>query len=66
MSHLAPLISDLALILFVCRYNYADFKKLKQPLVLGYIVAGFVASPHFSLTPRLLMLPIFRPGQILV
>ena len=27
------------------------FKKLKQPLVLGYIVAGFVCSPHFTFTP---------------
>jgi CPA2 family monovalent cation:H+ antiporter-2 len=27
------------------------FKKLKQPLVLGYIVAGFIASPHLSFTP---------------
>ena len=24
------------------------FKKLKQPLVLGYVVAGFLVSPHFS------------------
>ena len=66
MSHLAPLISDLALILLCAGIITLIFKKLKQPLVLGYIVAGFVASPHFSLTPRLLMLPIFRPGQILV
>lgn len=27
------------------------FKRLKQPLVLGYIVAGFLASPHLSCTP---------------
>ena len=30
------------------------FKKLKQPLVLGYIVAGFIASPHFGLTPSVI------------
>ena len=30
------------------------FKKLKQPLVLGYIVAGFIASPHFALTPSVI------------
>lgn len=27
------------------------FKKLKQPLVLGYIVAGFICTPHFKFTP---------------
>lgn len=51
MSHLAPLISDLALILMCAGLMTLVFKKLKQPLVLGYIVAGFIASPHFSLTP---------------
>lgn len=51
MSHLAPLISDLALILMCAGLMTLVFKKLKQPLVLGYIVAGFLASPHFELTP---------------
>ena len=51
MSHLAPLISDLALILICAGIMTLIFKKLKQPLVLGYIVAGFMASPHFTFTP---------------
>ena len=51
MSHLAPLISDLALILISAGIMTLLFKKLKQPLVLGYIVAGFVCSPHFAFTP---------------
>ena len=51
MSHLAPLISDLALILICAGVMTLIFKKLKQPLVLGYIVAGFMASPHFEITP---------------
>ena len=51
MSDLAPLISDLALILVCAGVMTLLFKKLKQPLVLGYIVAGFVAGPHFGLTP---------------
>ncbi len=51
MSHLAPLISDLALILICAGIMTLIFKKLKQPLVLGYIVAGFICSPHFELTP---------------
>lgn len=51
MSHLAPLISDLALILICAGIMTLVFKKLKQPLVLGYIVAGFLCSPHFAFTP---------------
>ena len=50
MSELAPLISDLALILICAGVMTLVFKRLKQPLVLGYIVAGFLASPHFTLT----------------
>ena len=30
------------------------FKKLKQPLVLGYVVAGFLASPHMAYTPSVM------------
>ena len=51
MNELAPLIADLALILICAGVMTLVAKKLKQPLVLGYIVAGFIAGPHFSLTP---------------
>lgn len=51
MSELAPLINDLALILICAGIMTLIFKKLKQPLVLGYIVAGFIASPHITFTP---------------
>jgi len=44
-------ISDLALILICAGLMTLIFKKLKQPLVLGYIVAGFLASPEFSFIP---------------
>ena len=54
MSELAPLISDLALILICAGVMTLVFKRLKQPLVLGYIVAGFLASPHFTLTPSVI------------
>jgi len=54
MSELAPLIADLALILICAGVMTLIFKKLKQPLVLGYIVAGFLASPHFALTPSVM------------
>ena len=46
MSELPVLVKDLALILVVAGFITLLFKKLKQPLVLGYIVAGFLVSPH--------------------
>ena len=45
------LIYDLALILTLGAAATIIFKLLKQPVVLGYIVAGFIASPHFSFVP---------------
>ena len=54
MSEIEPLIADLALILICAGVMTLIFKKLKQPLVLGYIVAGFIASPHLSLTPSVI------------
>lgn len=54
MSHLAPLIADLALILICAGIMTLLFKKLKQPLVLGYVVAGFLASPHMPYTPSVM------------
>lgn len=45
------LISDLALILISASIVTLLFKRLKQPLVLGYIVAGFLAGPHMPYTP---------------
>ena len=54
MSHLAPLIADLALILICAGIMTLLFKNLKQPLVLGYVVAGFLASPHMAYTPSVM------------
>lgn len=51
MSHLPTLITDLALILVSAGIITLIFKKLKQPLVLGYIVAGIISSPHLTFTP---------------
>ena len=45
------LLSDLALILMVAGVVTILFKKLKQPVVLGYIVAGVFAGPHISFLP---------------
>lgn len=50
MSELPALVNDLALILVVAGAVTLIFKKLKQPLVLGYIVAGFLVSPHMPYT----------------
>ena len=50
MEQLPTMIQDLALILMVAGIVTLVFKRLKQPLVLGYIVAGFVVSPHLPLT----------------
>ena len=51
MSQLEPLIADLALILICAGVMTLLFKRLKQPIVLGYIVAGFLASPNMPYMP---------------
>ena len=51
MSQLEPLIADLALILICAGVMTLLFKSLKQPVVLGYIVAGFMASPNMPYMP---------------
>jgi CPA2 family monovalent cation:H+ antiporter-2 len=51
MGHLPALIQDLALILIAGAVTTLIFKRIKQPLVLGYIIAGFLVGPHFHLLP---------------
>ena len=51
MAHLPQIIVDLAMILLVAGVTTILFKKLNQPLVLGYIIAGFITGPHFSFFP---------------
>ena len=50
---LDALITDLALILIVAGVVTLLFKKLKQPVVLGYIVAGFLVGPNFVFFPTI-------------
>ena len=50
MAELPHLVEDLALILVVAGIVTLIFKRLRQPLVLGYIVAGFLVSPHMPYT----------------
>lgn len=51
MAHLPHLITDLALILGAAAFITLVFKKLKQPLVLGYIIAGFLVGPYVHWLP---------------
>ncbi len=57
MTHLPELIHDLALILIAASVVSVIFKMLKQPSVLGYIIAGFLVGPHFSVFPTVTDLP---------
>ena len=50
-QYLQPLISDLGLILMTAGVAVLLFKKIKQPLVLGYLIAGFLAGNHFDFFP---------------
>lgn len=45
------MIKDLALILIAAAVVTLLFRRIKQPLVLGYIIAGFLVGPSLSLTP---------------
>lgn len=51
MSELPALFSDLALILVTAGITTVIFKWLKQPLVLGYIIAGLLIGPYFPWFP---------------
>lgn len=51
MIHLPQLITDLGLIMAAAAVVTFIFKRLKQPTVLGYIIAGVLVGPHFSFLP---------------
>ncbi len=53
MEELPHLITDLAYILIIAGAVTIVFKRLRQPLVLGYIVAGFLAGPYMPYTPSI-------------
>ena len=54
MSELPVLVKDLALILILAGLMSLLFKYLKQPLVLGYIVAGMIAGPNMPFSPSVI------------
>lgn len=51
MIHLPVLITDLGLILAAAGITTLLFKRIKQPLVLGYILAGLLVGPHIDFIP---------------
>ena len=53
MIHVPQLIIDLAFILGVAGTTTLLFKWLKQPLVLGYIIAGLLVGPNFPFLPSI-------------
>ena len=53
MNHIPQLITDLGLILGAAAIVTILFKWLKQPLVLGYLIAGFLVGPNLHLTPSI-------------
>ncbi len=53
MSEELNLVSDLAVILVAAGIFTIISKALKQPLILGYIIAGFIVGPHLGLFPKL-------------
>lgn len=54
MGHLPPMIVDLALILGAAAVSTLIFSKLRQPVVLGYLIAGFLVGPYFPLWPTVI------------
>ncbi len=60
MNHVPALIKDLALILGAAGVITLFFKKLRQPVVLGYIIAGLLVGPNFKLFPTITDLESIR------
>lgn len=57
MSHLPTIIHDLAVILAVAAVVTIIFRAIRQPLVLGYIIAGVIIGPHTPPFPLVEDLP---------
>lgn len=53
MTHVPQLIVDLSLILTMAGVITIIFKKLKQPIVLGYILAGLLVGPNLTIFPTI-------------
>ena len=53
MSEELHLVADLAVILIAAGLFTVISRALKQPLILGYLIAGFIVSPHLGLLPAI-------------
>jgi monovalent cation:H+ antiporter-2, CPA2 family len=53
MHHLPNLITELALILGAAGVTTLLFRRLRQPVVLGYVIAGFLVGPYFKIFPTI-------------
>jgi len=53
MNELPHIITDLGMILGAAAVTTFVFRKLKQPIVLGYLIAGLIVGPHFHLFPTI-------------
>lgn len=60
MAHLPTFIQDLAIILMTAAVVGLLFKKLNQPLVLGYLLAGYLVGPHVPITPTVIEMESVR------
>jgi CPA2 family monovalent cation:H+ antiporter-2 len=60
MTHLPHFIIDLGLLLGAAALTTIIFKWLKQPVVLGYIIAGLLVGPHFTLLPTIMEMENIR------
>ena len=54
MTELPSLIRDLALISIYAAVVTLVFKKIKQPVVLGYILAGILIGPYCKISPTVI------------
>lgn len=52
MNHLPPMITDLAIILVTAAISTLVFSRLRQPVVLGYLIAGFAVGPNLKWIPN--------------
>ena len=66
LPHLPDLIHDLGLILMGAAVITLIFKRFKQPIVLGYLVAGFLVSEYFPGPTLSQYLPAWIPQALQV
>ena len=52
MTHLPPLIQDLGFLLLTGGLVALLFSFLRQPLIVGYLLAGFLIGPNFRYFPH--------------